>query len=365
MRKSSDRLGKICIVFLIISFLIIGGGLIAFFRWAYLWGNHNNNCFFADIGVEKDTQFKRKGFSGAGTIDDPYRLENLILTVDGIGISICHTTAYFVITNCIISGGYYLINIEEVNVGTAMIVNNTFICDIGWCYAINILDSPGTIVVNNTFLSAPTNYYFQYNDKDSTGVNIRSSDNCTIKYNSFFDLYSGIFIYESDSLLIENNLFVSNFKGLTASDLNYLQIIGNYYINNTINAMRLYGVRYGSFYNNSLINNTLGFHLLQSFNITIRFNQIENTTVYGIRLETSSNITIYENNFINNHLNGTALNFSQAYDLFDLTNYNYWYDPLFQIGNYWSDLIWNSTITYMIDPGSTSDLYPLENPVSI
>jgi len=362
MSKSSKRFGKKSIVFFIISFLVIGGGLIAIFRWVYFWTNFENPCFVAAIGIEKDDQFAREGFSGTGTINDPYRLENLELTVDGIGISICHTEAYFIITNCIISGGYNLLNIEVVKTGTAKIVNNTFICDYWWCSALSIYNSPGTTIANNTFLNGSQN---PVSDKDFGGVNIIESDNCTIKNNIFIKLNSGISIYDTDFSLIENNFFISNFEGLAAYDLDFLQVFDNYFINNSITSAYLFEVRYSSFQNNSLINNTQGFNILQSFNITIRFNQIENTTVYGIRLETSSNITIYENNFIDNHLNGTALNYSQAYELFEETNHNYWYEPLYQIGNYWSDLIWNSTINYMIDPGSTSDLYPLENPVSI
>jgi parallel beta-helix repeat protein len=76
-----------------------------------------------------------------------------------------------------------------------------------------------------------------------------------------------------------------------------------------------------------------------------------------------ANNTIWNNNFLNNNPNSTinviTIYYKQAYD--DGTNN--WYNAALTLGNYWSDLLWNATSTYLLDGGSNIDLHPLEFPV--
>jgi len=347
MGASNKGFKTFCTVFMVITCLVGAGVLIGVGRWVYLWGNHDNICFLADIGVEKNWQFRREGFTGSGTINDPYVLANLVLNVESFGISICGTSAYFVITNCVLNSGSYSINLEHLAAGTAKIVNNTFNCHFGYGYGIKMIGSPGTIIANNTFQSGP---YVSHYDLGCTGIDSSSDNGIIIADNVFVNLEVGVEV-SSDNAYIENNYFLKNERALNAYGCNNLRVIGNHYFNNSISGIFFHRVDTCFLQNNSVLNNTLGLTLQYSNNVTIRFNQFQNNLVYGVKQITTTNSTIL------------ALNYSQAYDLSVLADHNYWYDLTYDLGNYWSDLLWNATTRYTIDPGSREDYHPLENPI--
>jgi parallel beta-helix repeat protein len=259
---------------------------------------------------------------GSGTKNDPYIIENWVITPwSSTGISINNTTAYFIIRNCIVEnggeGGYPVYGIFFYKVTNGKIVNNTV---------------------------------------DTNGYNIRleNSDNNTLENNSIVEtIYpgygSGILLEYSNNNTLSNNAAWNGSSGIALSYFSE----NNTLINNTV-VSNAYGIQlYDSANNNTLINNTC-----------------ENNYC-GIQLFTSvhtsaDNNRVYHNNLVNNQVQDTGS--------------NYWDNGYPSGGNYWS--YYHGSDNYHgpnqnilgsdgigdtpenIPGGSNQDRYPLMNPGS-
>ncbi len=270
-------------------------------------------------------------FSGSGTEEDPYRIENLnIITSNNYGIVVQNITKYILIQNNNVNALFGAIRIFNTGPDTIIITNNTCI---GGELGIFVVISPRIKILNNT---------------------------CT-------DSYDGININDSPYSLIENNTLTKNHVCIRVeNNVPFSKIINNH-ITKNYDGMWITNSRNTLFKNNIIRNNVIGFFLdstneeFASLNCVIRNNLFENNTSYALILSafmeqsfTRQNL-VYHNSFVNNNPNGQ----SQAKDV---GSHNRWYNESLKEGNYWSD--WLGILPYNIGgSANTVDMYPLEAPL--
>ncbi len=370
------------------------------------------------ILISSDDNFSDYGFSGLGTPEEPYLIENLdINTSSSVGISINSTSSSFIIRNCKVDAEKIGIRILRIVPGTAQIVNNIVKNNnaTGIVYTDYYPQVPApenitgeeplledkytaiissNIVSNNTYGIAIANIYYsnfsaylvekntcEFNSHraiDLVGISGSVIKENIIKYNA-----GGIVLYGSDLVVFDNNCIGNDIGMLLMSDNS--EISNNYCTNNEIGiGISCYN---STFRNNTCTNNSIyGIEIYKSTgNISITYNEISENfygikaigyfvsysynifnenTLYAIFLnltilfETQEyrayNHTIHHNDFIKNNKKGT----SQAFDEGLNTT---WYDIDTNEGNYWDNL--GRMSEYPLDgPFNTVDPYPLKNP---
>ncbi|MHA2357259.1 MAG: NosD domain-containing protein [Candidatus Heimdallarchaeaceae archaeon] len=157
------------------------------------------------IWIDSDEDFVSYGFSGAGTVTNPYKIQNLIIEDAYFScIYICGVTKYFIIQNCRLQSiqyGIYICNVEN---NTAKIQDNSIILDD---------DSPPY----------------------STGIYLENSHHSMIKLNTFSGGSFAIRLFDTYNSTIENNTFLRGNKGsLYCQNSAYTEIINNEFMENGI-----------------------------------------------------------------------------------------------------------------------------------
>ncbi|MCE7747648.1 MAG: hypothetical protein GPJ51_04585 [Candidatus Heimdallarchaeota archaeon] len=369
------------------------------------------------ILISSDDNFTDYGFSGLGTPEEPYLIENLdINTSSSVGISINSTSKSFIIRNCQIDAekiGIWIISIVQ---GTAQIVNN--IVKNNNATGISLLDyyprvpAPenmtgeepllddkyvakisANVVSNNTYgihiaIGIIGNNSAVLIEKNTCEFNQHRAieliaSGSVIRENQINFNAGGMHLFGSN-LTISNNICSNNDFGMIIS-ADFSEISNNYcanneigiginsyhsiFSNNTCTKNSLYGFeiyKASSYINityNEISENLYGIKAIGYF-VTYNYNIFERNTLYAILL----NLTIifetqeyhaykhiiHHNDFIKNNKNGK----SQAFDEgFNTT----WYDKTTLEGNYWDDL--RRRAEYPLDgPFNTIDPYPLKNP---
>ncbi|MFW9924918.1 MAG: NosD domain-containing protein, partial [Candidatus Thorarchaeota archaeon] len=193
--------------------------------------------------------------------------------------------------------------------------------------------------------------------------------NITIENNLFLYLvhessYSNaLYCSLGENLTINNNIFQGEFQ--FAINLNIMKniVLSNNIIQNSYRGIYCGGAIHGNIFGNSITNNyQYGLELGGCNFINITFNEFTQQTIFAIQITYYGNSSfIFNNNFLGNNINGSSSAFHQAYDEVGIT----WFNPDTRLGNYWDDLEWYEECTYEIDGNMTSDLYPLQYPVTI
>jgi len=246
------------------------------------------------ISINDDADFASQGYLGAGTDEDPYRIENF--DIEGGSdtcIGIWNTRAHFIILNCTVRDnegtggiGIHLLNVSNAQLvnnlcednslgifmqdcGSAAIVNNTYkSCSRG----IDIESTPGFSIYNNTFIG---NAYGLYLD-DSSDFNVSS--------NRFIQDDIGIHMTHDGSHTIYNNTFSEN--GDTGIDV-YSFCSDNIIANNTFIDNGEYAIKLRESGGNTVANNTMigcGLFLESRHEILARQEQVTDNTVNGLPL---------------------------------------------------------------------------------
>ncbi|MHA2309402.1 MAG: hypothetical protein ACXABJ_09010, partial [Candidatus Heimdallarchaeaceae archaeon] len=118
--KKLSYLTRFHLIGFIITSLLILSLFLGF--WFTIWkpGEENYpNSFISTPELKK--------FPGSGKVNNPYRIENLIITTEkSIGIYIIGTDKYFIIRNCTIEAENTAIALSYIDSGRASIINNTF-----------------------------------------------------------------------------------------------------------------------------------------------------------------------------------------------------------------------------------------------
>lgn len=307
------------------------------------------------IRIDNDTDFISLGCPGDGTPENPYRIENKTIIIEGYqpGVRVTRTTKHFVIQNCYFAEMKIGIEISYVASNTSIIKNNVFenipleAISIVRCNYTRIENNIGrrtfegiytsycyySSIVNNTFLGC----YDYEGMLNPSGVKIYRSYNGSIINNTINNFEQGIYTWESSGFLIENNTLL------------YCRADGSIHLYYSSDML----VKRNLIYHNL---QQSGIMLTHTHNCRIKYNTIYNSPVWGIALVSSDHNKVHQNNFLNNTI---LLYGEQAYDA-GLNNT--WYLWNVEEGNYWSD--WSGIGKYEIGgnlPSPTYDLYPLSD----
>ncbi|MCF2144554.1 MAG: right-handed parallel beta-helix repeat-containing protein [Candidatus Heimdallarchaeota archaeon] len=376
-------------IVILIAVIIVGGAFIGIFAWI----RANREYNYGYIVITKDKDFtKRYNFPGAGTEEDPYRIENLTIEVQSVyGILISDTSSHFIIRNCTVSGnaGIYIRNIKA---NTAIITQNT-ITVLPESYGIGLESAPGTVISQNNLIGEA--------NKSMIGINVFSSKNCLIELNTLtllshaievwgvsdnINVYDNICLNSSIGIFIDARDWYSYPGGFHQGSIENIQLMNNTCLNNNFGIFLLGAVSLANLeindcsYNkiagieiggcseiyvnaNFFYNNTQALILYDASKITVSQNLFRNGASYAINATLTSDSVFYHNNFYNNNLNGQTSNQSQAYDdslVASNDARNYWYNAIISEGNYWDD--WGGVGTYPIDGGDHVDQFPLGTP---
>ncbi len=383
IKKGTMRIAFILIVLLLLA---IGGSI-----WLISWHAKNRQYFVGGIIIYRDDDFTNHyNFPGNGTKEDPYRIEDIIIsTKKPFGIKISRTNSHFIIRNCIITAKFPIV-LANVSYGSAIIENNTLIGQ--YEPSIELIYCPGSIVRNNFCIGSSrygrgietTGCYDSIISNNicnnmSIGLHLLGlNDNLIVNNNTCCNNEYGIrfvhednFLYgqyvESQSIVIANNTCNNNSElGILVSWVQNSSILGNNCSNNGRSGFAMRGMNI-TIMNNYFSFNGMGMVIDYLINSTLSNNLFFNNTGLAIEADDCTNTVIYANNFINNYYAGLLLNKSQVNDDSNsASDYgpNIWYNATLSQGNYWSELIWFPGVTYAIDGSDNEDLYPLENPVS-
>jgi len=325
----------------------------------------------APIVITSNANFSALGFPGSGNSTHPYVVENYNVTTPGTCISISNTDAYFIIQNCLLTGGDAdggdAHGIYMYKVTNGIIKRDTVMEKSRGVY---LRDSSNNTLVNNT---SSGNYW--------NGVMLETSSNNTVMNNTFSgnsDYGVRIRVFSSRNT-ITNNIVSKNHGGVILSDFSdYNTIMWN------IISMNI-GLGLDIWYtpkHNTIVNNTISKNSDDGVVVSAKtplYTVIVNNTISGNSgdgVECSSSGTQLVNNIISENskygvelytkylaqptrgilLYLNTLAFNSEGNAHDDCVGNHWNTT--GIGNYWSD--YGGTGLYSIPgTGEAIDYHPL------
>ncbi len=236
-------------------------------------GQRNSYRVLADpITIINNNDFTSAGFSGTGTQEDPYVLNDTLIISDGpqTGIYIQNTDAYFKIENVTISGTVTPpTNIDGIrlnNVANGLINNNN----------ITFGDSGITL------------YYSQNNTISHNLVSNQNKYGITITAASHYNLVKENTVTENG----EYGILVSSYLGSSM-----FNIVEKNTIKNDVNGIHIKGSN-NTVIENSVMENDVGIQIYGGHNNTISNNLVADQIDYGIYLCATSSYNYVERNTI-------------------------------------------------------------------
>jgi len=247
------------------------------------------------IVITHDDNFTTQGFTGSGTAEEPYVIENLNITVDDDDcVNITNTRAHFVIQNCLFQ------SLDSMDGTAIMFENVSYGCVID-CQTTEaqhgfVVEDSSDCTLDNLSISNGGDSYFLFSFnitlKDSVMDNcnifyITNSNNCTCKNDTISNCRTGIILTQSEFVTIVDCEFVGNnilIQGNSAASLNH-NITGN-----TVNGMAL-----GFIYSESdkIINGSTYGSLILAMctNVTIRSGDFSETDL-GVEIVSCTNCLV-------------------------------------------------------------------------
>ncbi|MHA1198765.1 MAG: right-handed parallel beta-helix repeat-containing protein [Candidatus Heimdallarchaeaceae archaeon] len=167
------------------------------------------------IIVDNDTHFASFSFPGTGAVDNPYIIENYLITAGaGRGINIQDTTVYFIIRDCHIENRGQGIRINNVTANTAIIDNNT--CINNGNNGILVLYSEQVNITNN------------YCNGSSNGISLNAESSYIANNTCLNNQLYGISVGGSYSSIIYNNTCKGSYYGIKVSNSNLTVVSKNH-----------------------------------------------------------------------------------------------------------------------------------------
>ncbi|MCE7743357.1 MAG: hypothetical protein GOP50_12975 [Candidatus Heimdallarchaeota archaeon] len=259
--------------------------------------NNENNAL---IKISNDENFTDYGFSGIGTAEEPYRIENLsIETNNDIGIFIENTTKFFVIENCTIEAIYCAIYIFNIAEGTALIENNTLS---GIFYHDIFLESSSSLEVINNICYGSDYYSPAPFEVLNSGIKLERSHNTKVLNNNCSSNMYGIHVFSSLNVTIENCACVENIKCGIRSDYSDDLIISDTHCYSNNIGISIKSSSFNLITFNFCFHNTIGIEVYYSQNLNIENNTCENNEVYGIEISHSTRTNLRNNELYNDSI---------------------------------------------------------------
>ncbi|MFX0022093.1 MAG: NosD domain-containing protein [Candidatus Hermodarchaeota archaeon] len=222
--------------------------------------------------------------TGAGTLNDPYIIQDIKINMGGIGscITIRDSNVYFIIQNCeLLNSGreIYDAGIKLINTSNGKICDNTF----------SIKLRTGIVFQDACFNNIISGNELEYN---RLGLWLRNSDNNIIKGNYISShTYDGIHIINSHNNTVKNNGIFFNDGGISIHD-SYDNIISY----------------------NTLLFNSIGINLRYGLRTEIFSNRIDDCYNHGVLINETSFCTIYENYIWMNWNSGIKIKGTSLYN---------------------------------------------------
>ena len=198
----------------------------------------------APIVIENNLDFKSAGFSGNGTLEDPYILDNVVINGTELKantlITIKNTNAYFVIKNLNATGSSTAIFLDNVVHGT--LENLKIYGSFGY----------GILIERSADITVSDSYLWEEKSQQDLGITtalrIASSTRIKVLNNFFYHNRGGLEFYASSNILVENNIFFLNYATVYSENLLDSQILNNSIINSS---------KFGIFFDSITENNTV------------------------------------------------------------------------------------------------------------
>ena len=147
------------------------------------------------IVIDDETDFVALGATGVGTRSDPYVLDDLVMTTIGTCITVTGTTAFFMISNCILEADPTEPAVQFNDVENGQVDQ----CEIvGGSSGIQILSSIDCSITNTSIYEC------------WIGIQMDLVSNCTIAYARIFNNHRGLLFDSGEFIRIENNTIFSN-----------------------------------------------------------------------------------------------------------------------------------------------------------
>ncbi|MFW9848843.1 MAG: nitrous oxide reductase family maturation protein NosD [Candidatus Thorarchaeota archaeon] len=281
----------------------------------------------APIVIESDSDFETQGWTGSGTPQQPYRIENLSIEVQdiqGYCIDIQNVRAHFIVRNCYLYGTSYRFALVLRNATNGLIEENICILSGGGvglydCWDISIIDNQCSAPSDGTgiYLTGSWNTSISYNNCSGNGmqgISIHSSSNNTVISNNVCNNNdaAGISVYDCSNVTISNSECNMNLDGIrmdSSTKLSYCSVVNNSCDSNTRKGFDLEQLEFSLIKNNTGSGNAEKMlHLTSSYNVTL-----SNNTIHGLHLTGTNNKCIW--NAISDATDMTGGN---------LYEYNYW-----------------------------------------
>ena len=161
----------------------------AYIKAALLYQNHES------IIVDGDEEFALNGFTGSGTAENPYVINELNITNRGPCITITNTNSYFIIRDCFVKATYSDHGIIFQNVAFGSIEG----CKATTCNAGIYFDQATDCTIENSTV---------YSSR--TGIRLNSAYSCSISNSKTFRNAGGIRIIAGDYCRITGNRVYRN-----------------------------------------------------------------------------------------------------------------------------------------------------------
>ena len=197
------------------------------------------------ITITSNADFVSQGFPGSGTPEVPYVIAGYNITTTGACIFIQDTDAYFVIRDCLLTGGSSGKGVRLDGVDHGEIRNNN-ISGIDDC-GVYLRYSMGNTVVNNTMSGNNNSVFIVFSSSNNTVVNN------TISGSYRFGVFIG---YSSNNNTVVNNTISGNEEGVSVTSSS-----NNTVLNNTIS-----GNNYGVYLHTSSDNNLIYLNIIADNN---------------------------------------------------------------------------------------------------
>ncbi|MFX1561423.1 MAG: NosD domain-containing protein, partial [Promethearchaeota archaeon] len=236
------------------------------------------------IVITWNENFTSLGFPGDGSVTDPYMITGLNITTNGICILIRYVDAYFVISDCYLSGGVEGTGVRLSHTSLGTIQNNIISNNDNGVY---LFISSNITLVNNVI------------SKNNQDIILSSVDNTTIMNNQLTGGDYGIYSNQLFGSIIEMNSIAECDYGMYFRYSRENKIVNNDFSGNNQSVYFL-DTYESEIVGNSILGIQMGIYIGASSDNTISSNIISNHTLFAILIASSSRNTVVNNTLFNN-----------------------------------------------------------------